>query len=293
MRRRAILYQLASIAAVAAAVLWLAANTVDNLKLRGIPSGFDFLLEPAGFDIGDSLFVLASGAPYWQALAAGLANTLRVALPGIALTAVLGTALGLGRLSRNSLLARLCGAYVELFRNIPLLLQLLAWYFVLTDFLPAADEASRAGAWLALSKSGLELDGVSLTPEYLAVLAGLVFYSAAYLAETVRAGLLSVPAGQPQAAAALGLTPRQAQHHVVLPQALRLILPPATNQFLALTKNSSLAIAVGYPDLVSVANTTLNQSGRALECVSLILLVYLTLSLATALLMRRIERRWT
>ena len=281
---------LAAIALIAA-VAYLAHNTAQNLQARGIPSGFDFLLESAGFDIGEGWLSFSAGAPYWQALVAGLVNTLRVVILAIILTTLMGTALGLGRLSRNYLLARLCGGYVETFRNIPLLLQLLAWYFVLTDLLPSTDEPWLAAGVIALSKSGLSLPGASLTPEFLAVLAGLVFYSAAYFAEIVRAGFNAVSRSQKEAAAALGLTPAQIQLHVVLPQALRFIMPPAANQYLSLIKNSSLAIAVGYPDLVSVANTTLNQTGRAVECVSLIMLVYLGLSLATSLLLRRIERR--
>ena len=288
---RAFAYQALAGAAIAAALAYLAHNTAQNLQLRGIPSGFDFLLQAAGFDIGDSLVSFSAGEPYWQALLAGLANTLRVALPAIVLTTLLGTTLGLGRLSTNDLLAGLCGAYVEVFRNIPLLLQLLAWYFVLTDLLPPFDDAWRLGGTATLSKSGLSLFGASLTPEFLAVLFGLVFYSAAYMAEIVRAGFGAVPRSQTEAAAALGMAGRDIQLQVVLPQALRLIMPAAANQFLSLTKNSSLAIAVGYPDLVSVANTTLNQTGRALECVSLIMGVYLALSLATAIAMRLIERR--
>jgi len=313
-RRRALIYQLLTVAVLAAALTVLVRNTAQNLRLRGIPSGFDFLFQGAGFDIGDSLIAVAAGAPYWQALLVGLVNTLRVALPAIVLTTLLGTALGLGRLSRNFLLRSFCGAYVEAFRNIPLLLQLLAWYFVLTDLLPPMEDAWRAGEAIFLSKSGLAfpvpvvqggkwmLDlprreglgisgGGTLTPEFLAVLLGLVFYSAAYFAETVRAGFNAVPLAQKQAAATLGLTRSQALVSVTLPQALRLIMPPATNQYLSLIKNSSLAIAVGYPDLVSVANTTLNQTGRAVECVSLIMLVYLCLSLATSLLMHWFERR--
>jgi len=305
--RRSLLYQALAIAALLGLGAFLFANTADNLHRQGIPSGFGFLLDPAGFGIGEGLFPFAAGDAYWQAFAAGLANTLRVALPGIVLTTLLGTALGVGRQSRNILLRGLCTAYVELFRNIPLLLQLLAWYFVLADLLPAVADARQLG-YLYLSKSGLAFPapvwesgrlllefpernafsiggGGTLTPEFLAVLLGLVLYSSAYLAETVRSGLQAVPRGQVEAAAALGLSRRQTLRRIVLPQALRLIIPPATNQFLNLTKNSSLAVAVGYPDLVSIANTTLNQTGRAIECIALIMVVYLALSLATAALM--------
>ncbi len=285
----------------------------ENLRRQAIPGGFGFLLEPAGFSLGEGLVAFESSQPYLMAFVAGLANTLRVALPAIVLSALLGTLLGVGRLSDNLLVRSLSAFYVEFFRNIPLLLQLLAWYFALVDLLPALDEAWRFGD-VYLSKSGLAFPapawsghgfvlerplknafniagGGSLTPEYLAVLAGLTLYSAAYLAEIVRAGLQSVPAGQTEAALALGLSRRQVLSRVVLPQALRVIIPSATNQFLSITKNSSLGIAVGYPELVAVANTSLNQSGRAIECISLVMLAYLLLSLLTAWAMARYNRR--
>ena len=311
--RRSLLRQ-GLILLVLAAVLGLLVHlAAENLRRQNIPSGFGFLLEPAGFSLGEGLLPFESSQSYLMAFAAGLANTLRVALPAIFLSALLGTLLGVGRLSANALVRGLCGAYVELFRNLPLLLQLLAWYFALVDLLPAVDEAWRIGD-LYLSKSGLAFPapawtghgfalesprrnefniagGGSFTPEYLAVLAGLVLYSAAYLAEIVRAGLQSVPRGQAEAALALGLSRRQVLSRVVLPQALRVIIPSATNQFLSITKNSSLGIAVGYPELVAVANTSLNQSGRAIECISLVMLVYLLLSLLTAWIMARYNRR--
>jgi general L-amino acid transport system permease protein len=295
---------------------WLAVLAREHLRQQGFASGFDFLGEPAGFGIGEGLLSFEPGDPYWRAFAAGIANTLRVALLGIVLSALLGSALGVGRLSRNLLLRGLCTAYVELFRNIPLLLQLLAWYFVLTDLLPAAADAWQIGDSIYLSKSGLAFPspvwqggtmrlefpahnafsiagGGTLTPEFLAVLLGLVLYSAAYLAEIVRAGLAAIPRGQSEAAAALGLSRRQILRRIVWPQALRIIVPPAGNQFLSLIKNSSLAVAVGYPELVSVANTTLNQTGRAIECIGLIVAVYLTLSLVVAGLMNWLNRRAT
>jgi general L-amino acid transport system permease protein len=195
---------------------------------------------------------------------------------------------------------------------VPLLLQLLAWYFVVTDLLPAASEALQLAPHVFLSKSGLTVPwlgnegamfdlplrgemsisgGAALTPEFLALLLGLSLYTAAYVAETVRAGIEAVPRGQSDAALALGLTRLQLFRLVLLPQALRAIIPPLTNQHLSLTKNASLAVAIGYPDLVSVANTTLNQSGRAAECIALIMAVYLILSLLTAWLSAWLERR--
>ncbi|MES2877136.1 MAG: ABC transporter permease subunit [Pseudomonadota bacterium] len=307
------LYQLLAISLIAAAVWFLAHNTLRNMALRGIQSGFDFLTDPAGFDIGESLFPFDSGQPYWQAFLIGLSNTLRVALLGIVLTTLLGTLLGVGRFSRNALVRGVCYAYVEVFRNIPVLLQLLMWYLLFAQALPAASEAWTLGP-LFLSKGGLSFPipvwsaaglafdlpvkgefaiehGGALTPEFLAVLLGLTFYTAAFVAEVVRAGIQSVDRGQREAAVALGLNPRQSMRLVLLPQALRVLIPPLTNQFLNLTKNSSLAVAIGYPDVVSIANTALNQTGRAVECIAIVMAVYLCTSLATAGLMHRYNRR--
>jgi len=360
---RGLVYQILSIAVVALAVWWLASNTMHNMQVRGIQSGFDFLMGPAGFDIGESLFPFDSAEPYWQAFLVGLSNTLRVAIIGIILTTILGTLLGIGRFSRNALVRGLCYAYVEFFRNVPVLLQLLMWYLLFTEVLPAAQDAWTLGP-LFLSKGGLSFpipiweighlwgffgmiagailawlyrrwsyrqfeatgklksmfvvpfaifvvvgvlawfagggpanfnfpikgdfsieQGGSLTPEFLSVLLGLTVYTAAFVAEVVRAGISSVSRGQAEASAALGLNQGQTMQLVMLPQALRVIIPPMTNQFLNLTKNSSLAVAIGYPDVVSIANTALNQTGRAVECIAIVMLVYLTTSLTTSLLM--------
>ena len=344
--------------------LWyLGHNTLINMRERGIQSGFGFLTQTAGFDIGESLFAFESTQSYLMAFVVGLVNTLRVAVLGIILTTVLGTLLGIGRFSRNALVRGLCQAYVEFFRNVPILLQLLMWYLLFTEMLPDASQAWQAGN-VFLSKGGLNYpvpiwadghvwagigllaglvlawlrsrwaraqfeatgqprsvfwvpllivlgmtvlgwllggaptqanyptkgefaieNGGALTPEFMAVLLGLVVYTAAFVAEVVRAGIGSVARGQSEAAAALGLSRGQEMRLVMLPQALRVIIPPMTNQFLNLTKNSSLAVAIGYPDVVSIANTALNQTGRAVECIAIVMLVYLTTSLATSALM--------
>jgi len=306
-RWRSLLYQALVLAALLALLFWLAHNTREQMQARSIHSGFDFLLDRAGFDIGESLIPYNADAAYWRAFAVGLGNTVCVALPGVLLATLLGTAIGLGRLARNVLLRALCGVYVELLRNIPLLLQLLFWYLLSTRILPDVAAPVQLGP-LELSKAGLSFiqtpgataaDAVdraggfapSLSPEYLALLFGLVTYTASYIAEVVRAGIASVPAGQREAAQALGLGARQVLRLVTLPQALRLIVPPLTNQYLNLIKNSSLAVAIGYPDLVSISNTALNQSGRALECMAVIVAVYLSLSLLTALTMGLANRR--
>ncbi len=360
---RGLIYQIVTVALIALVVLYLANNTVTNMKLRGIQSGFDFLTGAAGFDIGESLIAFDSGEPYWRAFLIGITNTLRVAILGIVLTTILGTLIGVGRFSRNVLVRGLCIAYVEFFRNIPILLQLLMWYLMFTEVLPAASEPlvlgpvylSKGGlsfpvpvwasghvwaAWgllvgvlaalayrhfarLSFEKTGIAKsmvlapgalvlactvlgwllggaptalnrpvlgefaieNGGALTPEFLSVLLGLTIYTAAFVSEVVRGGIQSVALGQSEAAGALGLSRGQTMRLVMLPQALRVIIPPVTNQYLNLTKNSSLAVAIGYPDIVSIANTAINQTGRAVECIAVIMLVYLTTSLATSMLM--------
>ena len=366
---RGIIYQVLAVALIALALGYLMHNTLENMRVRGIKSGYDFITQTAGFAIGESLIPFDSGESYGKAFVVGLSNTLRVAVVGIVLATLLGTVVGIARLSRNPLVRSLATFYVELLRNVPLLLQLFIWYFVLTEMLPPLEEALHAGglffsknglqfpiphwetghvgtllglaaglvaAWLwraralrrfessgelpavwlpglamalggmalgwlaAGSPSGLDIPekteicvvgGGAVTPEFLTVLIGLTTYTAAYIAEVVRAGIQSVPYGQHEAAAALGLAPAQELRLVQLPQALRVIIPPLTSQYLNLTKNSSLAVAVGYPDLVSIANTSLNQTGRAIECIAIVMACYLTLSLATSGFMNWYNRR--
>jgi general L-amino acid transport system permease protein len=360
---RGLIYQVLAMAAIAGLVWFLAHNTLVNMRVRGIQSGFDFLSQTAGFDIGESLYPFDSSEAYWRAFLVGVSNTLRVAVLGIILATILGTLLGVGRFSRNALVRWLCLCYVEFFRNIPVLLQLLMWYVILTEVLPAAADAWTMGPFF-LSKGGFNYpipvwgtgqlwaaygllpgvflgwayrrwtvrqfeatgqagsmvvlplmivflasvagwalggaptefnrpfkgdfsieNGGALTPEFLAVLMGLTLYTASFIAEVVRGGIASVAPGQGEAASALGLNQNQQMRLVMLPQALRVIIPPLTNQYLNLTKNSSLAVAIGYPDVVSIANTALNQTGRAVECIALVMLVYLITSLGTSLLM--------
>jgi general L-amino acid transport system permease protein len=230
----------------------------------------------------------------------GLGNTLRVAIAGILIATVLGTAVGLFRLSKNWLLRTLAGAYVEFIRNSPLLVQLFFWYALITEALPAPRQALEPLSGLFLTNRGIFFPlpgsvpvlegfnfsgGMVLTPEFATLLVGLSVYTAAFIAEIVRAGVLSVNRGQWEAAFAVGLKPGQALRHVVLPQALRMIVPPMASQYLNLTKNSSLAVAIGYPDLVSIANTTINQTGQAIEGVAIIMAVYLSISLSISAFM--------
>ncbi len=360
---RGLVYQVLALALIALGIWYLGHNTLVNMRERGIQSGFGFLTQTAGFDIGEDLLGYDSNQSYLKAFLVGLVNTLRVAVIGIILTTVLGTLVGVGRFSRNALVRGLCQAYVEFFRNIPILLQLLMWYLLFTELLPDASEAIEVGG-IFLSKGGFNFpvpvweqghlwaglgllaglllawmrsrwaqaqfeatgqprsvfwvpllivvvmaflgwllggaptqanypskgefaieNGGALTPEFMAVLLGLVVYTAAFVAEVVRAGIASVPRGQSEAAAALGLSSGQEMRLVMLPQALRVIIPPMTNQYLNLTKNSSLAVAIGYPDVVSIANTAINQTGRAVECIAIVMLVYLTTSLTTSAFM--------
>lgn len=367
---RGLIFQAIALLLIAAGVWFLAHNTQENMRIRGIQSGFDFLGAAAGFDIGETLVAYDPSQSYGKAIWVGVLNTLKVAVTGIVLTTLLGVLLGIGRFSRNALVRGLCYAYVEVFRNVPILLQLLMWYLFFIEVLPPSNEAWNLADLFFLSKGGVSFPfpaadagwvwvlvgagfgvlagwlwrrhaqrrfeltgqdadrvwvpvmllallsvvgwllggmprtwaipeqlafmvdgGVSATPEFMAILIGLVIYTAAFVAEVVRGGIQSVSRGQDEAAAALGLNQKQKMNLVVLPQAMRVIIPPLTNQYLNLTKNSSLAVAVGYPDVVSIANTTINQSGRAVECIAIIMLVYLTTSLSTSALMNWYNQR--
>jgi general L-amino acid transport system permease protein len=298
---RRIAYQAAAIGAAALVAWFLVSNTMANLEERRIASGLGFLAREAGFEIGESAFLRYSASDsYLRALVVGLTNTLAVALIGILTATVLGTAIGLSRLSRNFLLRNVAAAYVEFMRNVPLLVQLFFWYAMITEGMPGPREALSPLPGVFLSNRGIffptfsgvpELQGfnfvggAALTPEFAALLLGLATYTAAFIAEIVRAGILAVDRGQGEAAHALGLSRAQAMRLVILPQALRVIVPPMTSQYLNLTKNSSLAVAIGYPDLVSIANTTMNQTGQAIEGIAIIMAVYLTISLSISAFM--------
>jgi general L-amino acid transport system permease protein len=300
-RGKRIAYQAAAIGAAVLVAWFLVSNTIQNLEERRIASGFGFLGREAGFEIGESAFLRYSASDsYLRALVVGLTNTLAVALIGVVLATGLGTAVGLFRLSKNFLLRTLSAAYVEIIRNVPLLVQLFFWYAVITEGMPGPREAlsplpgvflSNRGIFVPTFSSVPELQGfnftggATLSPEFAALLLGLVAYTAAFIAEIVRAGILAVDRGQGEAAHALGLSRPQTTRLVILPQALRVIIPPMTSQYLNLTKNSSLAVAIGYPDLVSIANTAMNQTGQAIEGITIIMAVYLTISLSISAFM--------
>lgn len=280
---------------------FLMANTAANLEERRIASGFAFLGREAGFEIGQTFFLKYGAADsYLRALAVGLVNTLMVSAIGIVLATALGTLAGLLRLSGNFLARTLAASYVEFIRNVPLLVQLFFWYALITETLPGPREALNPLPGVFLSNRGFFFPtfgsvpalegfnfagGAALTPEFAALLLGLAVYTASFIAEIVRAGILAVPRGQVEAAHALGLNPLQRIFFVMVPQALRVIVPPLTSQFLNLTKNSSLAVAIGYPDLVSIANTAINQTGQAIEGIAVIMAVYLTISLSISAFM--------
>jgi general L-amino acid transport system permease protein len=363
-RARNLLYQVLLLAAVIGIGWWLVSNTLHNLESRKIQTGFGFLSREAGFEISESHIEYEPSDSYFRAFLVGIANTLLVSALGIVLATLIGTLIGVARLSTNWLLARLASGYVEVMRNVPLLLQLFVWYGLFTELLPPVREAIDIGglafvsqrgfryawpaphpawaavgwallaavalalAWRARARRvqlatgrqlpvglpaiglvvGLPLlawaafgaptrievpelagfdfqGGRVMTPEFAALLIGLSTYTAAFIAEVVRAGILAVDRGQGEAAMALGLTPGQRLRLVTLPQALRVIIPPMTSQYLNLTKNSSLAVAIGYPDLVAVANTTMNQTGQAIEAIAILMAVYLTISLAISAFM--------
>ncbi|MBD2627356.1 amino acid ABC transporter permease [Trichormus variabilis] len=276
------------LAAVLVTILW--SNLNRNFQQLGIQFGFDFLGQQASFDIGEKLIAYNPTDTYSRALWVGLINSLRVAIVGIILTTIVGLTAGIARLSDNWLVRNITSVYVELFRNTPLLLQLLFWYFAVFLAFPKVENKISLGGLVDFSQNGIELLGMSFSPEFSALLLGLTFYTGAFIAEIVRGGIQSVHKGQWEAAQSLGLKPGLAMRLVIFPQALRVIIPPLTSQYLNLTKNSSLAIAIGYPDIYFVASTTFNQTGRAVEVMLLIILTYLTLSLTISVIMNLFNR---
>ena len=311
-RTRALLWQIVAVVAVGGLLAALGMQTAENLKRRGIASGFGYLHREAGFEIASGPLTYSSRDSYGRAFVVGLFNTLRVGSLGIIAATVLGVAIGVARFSRIRIASTLASAYVEVLRNTPLLLQLFFWYS-LSQSLPAPQEALNPFPGVYLCFRGLFLPalgwndkgalvewpelvgfnfrgGTTVSPEFAALLIGLTTYTAAFIGEIVRGGILAVGRGQKDAAEALGLSSGRALRLIVLPQALPVIVPPATSQFLNLVKNSSLAVAIGYPDLISVTNTTLNQTGQAIEALTLAMIVYLAISLTISLCMNIYNR---
>ncbi len=348
---------------------YLTHNTIVNLADRKIATGYDFLDRESRFEISESLIGYSAASTYGRAMLVGFLNTLKVSIIGIVVATIIGVGIGILGLTRNWLVARLCGGYIHFLRNIPVLLHIFLWYTAITNLLPPLRQALSPVAGVYLSQRGFfypvpvpalgwtaafwgllagialaiavarygrqQLDrtgtpfpsgwiglgliaglpflawlvtgaptafsvpelkgfnfqgGTDISPEFFAMLGGLATYTSAYIAENTRAGILAVSRGQIEAGRSLGLAEGVIMRKIILPQALRVIIPPTTNQYLNLTKNSSLSVAVGYPDLVSIANTTLNQTGQAIECISIIMLVYLGTSLATSALMNWYNR---
>jgi general L-amino acid transport system permease protein len=285
-------------------IAFLLGNLVRNLTAAGLLLSWRWLQQPAGFDIAETLLPFDAGMPYWRGLAAGFVNTVRAVLLSLVGATVLGTLAGMASFSRNGLLRGLARVYVEVIRNIPLLLQLVFWYFVVFLSLPNGEAAVQLPG-VVLAKSGLYGAGFSdgmrwlgpqlvngvwqaplrLSVEFGSLLTGLIVYSGAFIAEVVRGGIAAVPRGQWEASSSLGLGWFSTLRHIVLPQALRVIVPGLNTQYISLAKNSSLAVAVGFADLYSVAETTLNQTGRAVEVYLLLLAAYLGMDLLISALM--------
>ena len=362
---RGILYQLITIIGFVVFVFYIAQNTSHNIEARGIKSGLDFMNTTAGFDITETPIAYGHNSTHWDVFKVGLANTLIISFFGIILTTILGLIIGVARLSSNWIICHMAAGYIEIFRNIPILLQILFWYNVVLASMPSVRQSYsffdsifinqrgifipnpifEDGSWLIgvgfvaaiivgwfisrwakkrhdetgkgfptiwanlsilillpllayfVAGEPAHLDypalkgfnfsgGKTFTPEFLALLFALTIYTATFIAEAIRSGIEAVNKGQKEAATALGLTPMQSLKLVVLPQAIRISIPPIINQYLNLAKNSSLAAAVGYPELVTVfAGTSLNITGQALEIIGITMLTYLIISLSVSVLL--------
>lgn len=361
---RGIFYQIVTLAIVVLFIGIVVANTSHNLQKANIASGFGFLQGRAGFDIGQHLIAYSSDSTYWNAITVGLLNTLQVAIFGIITASVIGFIVGMGRLSKNWLVAKICQVYVEIFRNIPPLLVIFFWYKGVISVLPQPKDSIKLPLDIYINNRGVTYPkaifgngfefvliafvigiiatfllsswakrrqmatgqqfpvlwaGIALIiglpviayfglgqpltfdlpqvgrfsmqggsvigPEFTSLFLALSFYTAAFIAEIVRGGIKAVSKGQTEAAGALGLSGGQTSRLVIVPQAMRLIIPPLTSQYLNLTKNSSLAVAIGFSDIVSVGGTILNQTGQAVEVVALWLAIYLSISITTAMFM--------
>lgn len=367
---RALFFQTLVVILLFGSVWWIVHNVIENLQRLHIASGFGFLRGRAGFDISDTPIAYTSDSTYGRAILVGLVNTIIVAIAGIITATIIGFVIGVGRLSHNWLIRKICTVYVEIFRNIPPLLVIFFWYSGVLAVLPPPRESYHLpfgsflnqrgfyfpsavwgdGSWLILVAfvvalamawfvahrarqrqmatgqqfpvlwtsvalivglpvlafllAGMPLTfdlpkqstfnltgGFQVKPEFLSLYLALSCYTAAFIAEIVRAGIKGVSKGQSEAAGALGLRSGPILRLVVIPQAMRIIIPPLTSQYLNLTKNSSLAIAIGYPDLTAVAGTVLNQTGQAVEGVFIMMIAYLVLSLITSAVMNVVNAR--
>src|SRR5215216_5755257 len=364
-------FQIVVVGLVGLLAWYLVSNTIDNLERQKIASGFHYLEREAGFEISDTMIAYSPASTYARAIYVGMLNTLRVSVLGVIMATILGTLLGVGRLSNNWLLSKICEWYVEAFRNVPLLLWLFLFYKLISEAFPGPRQAigvlwnsvflSNRGLyfpvpltepihkWMGVAllvgiaaawglhrwarkrqdatgqpfpsiSAGFGLviglpfmvwllggaphhlswpelkgfnfeGGTVIQPEFTALLFGLVLYTSAFVAEIVRSGILALHKGQTEAAMAIGLSRGQVMRLVLLPQALRVIVPPMTSQYLNITKNSSLAIAIGYPDLVASINVTINQTGQAIENILIIMVAYLSVSLSISAFMNWYNKR--
>lgn len=368
---RSILFQLFFIGLLVFFLSNIVTNTANNLEQRGITTGFDFLSQEAGFGIIQSLVEYDETHTFGKTFIVGLLNTALVAVLGVVLSTVVGFLVGIGRLSSNWLIARLSTVYIEIFRNIPVLLQILFWYIAVLQVLPSPRQSLSLGESIFLNLRGLYIPapvfgegsgivlgalvaaiiaafglsrwakqrqvrtgevfpafrvglglvivlpilawatagqpislempvlkgfnfrgGITVMPELIALLLGLAFYTASYIAENVRAGIEAINKGQREASGALGLSEGQTMRLVIIPQAMRVVIPPLATNYMNLIKNSSLATAIGYPELVNVfMGTTLNQTGQAIEIIAMTMAVYLTMNLLVSLFMNWFNNR--
>ncbi len=269
---------------------FLGYNLDQSLKRLGLRLGFKFLDSQAGFSVAESVIPYDPSQPYSRVILVGFLNSLKVIVSSLIAATAIGIVAGIARLSDNWLVRQIAKVYVEVLRNMPLLLQLLFWYFVVFLTLPKAENAISLG-FIQISRSGINLLGLALSPEFSSLFAGLTFYTGTFIAEIVRGSIKGVDRGQQEAARALGLSSGSTLKLVIFPQALRSMIPSLANQYLNLAKNSSLAIAIGYPDLYAVSSTTFNQTGRAVEMMILISVTYLAVSLTIASLLNLYNSR--
>lgn len=289
----------------------LCSNVSSHLKEHEIAFGFDFLKDTAGFSILMHLIDYNEQSSYARAFWVGLLNTLFVAMLSIVFATLLGLLVGIARVSKYPIVATIGKLYVEIIRNIPLLLQIFFWYFVVLRSAPLPNNSislfdaihiTNRGIYFPSVSStpmfnGLNFEGgINLIPEFLALFIALSVYTASYIAEIVRMGLLAIPKGQKEAAQSLGLTSMQSLKLIIFPQALKIMLPSLTNQYLNCVKNSSLAVAIAYPDLVNVfSGTVLNQTGHSVEIILITMGVYLSISLCISGMVWLYERtqKWS
>ncbi len=368
---RGILFQLLTIIGLVAFLWYIGSNTIHNIEQRGITTGFDFLDTTAGFAINESPIPYSETSTYWRVFEVGILNMLIVSFWAIILSTILGLIIGVARLSKNWLISKLAGAYIDIFRNIPILLQILFWYNVVLATLPSPRKSIEFFDTIFLNNRGFIIPkpifgesgwfiiigfivaiiiiyfinrwldrrqeqtgeefiflpwailllvtipylfylfapnsivweiphlkgfnfkgGKVFSPEFLALVFALTIYTATFIAEAIRSGIEAVKKGQKEAAISIGLTPYQSLKLVILPQAIRIAIPPTINQYLNIIKNSSLATAIGYPEIVTVfAGTALNQVGQAIEIISMTMAVYLVVSLLVSALLNFINHK--